>query len=77
MISVREGKALPRPDDVAWRNKFICIEEPFDGTNTARAVHEKQKFDHIKDELFKSWQILRIKKNLNYILPVRGSRRKK
>ncbi|NWZ32173.1 GLD2 polymerase, partial [Asarcornis scutulata] len=26
MISVREGKALPRPDGVAWRNKFICIE---------------------------------------------------
>lgn len=29
------------------------LAEPFDGTNTARAVHEKQKFDHIKDELFK------------------------
>uniref|UniRef100_A0A8B9DF55 polynucleotide adenylyltransferase n=1 Tax=Anser cygnoides TaxID=8845 RepID=A0A8B9DF55_ANSCY len=53
MISVREAKAIPRPDGVAWRNKFICIEEPFDGTNTARAVHEKQKFDFIKNEFFR------------------------
>ncbi|XP_075581973.1 poly(A) RNA polymerase GLD2 isoform X4 [Pelecanus crispus] len=48
MISVREAKAIPRPDGIEWRNKFICVEEPFDGTNTARAVHEKQKFDIIK-----------------------------
>lgn len=35
---------------------FICafnIVEPFDGTNTARAVHEKQKFDMIKDQFLK------------------------
>ncbi|XP_051498927.1 poly(A) RNA polymerase GLD2 isoform X2 [Apus apus] len=50
MISVREAKAIPRPDGIEWRNKFICVEEPFDGTNTARAVHEKQKFDLIRDE---------------------------
>ncbi|KFV41224.1 Poly(A) RNA polymerase GLD2, partial [Gavia stellata] len=50
MISVREAKAIPRPDGIEWRNKFICVEEPFDGTNTARAVHEKQKFDIIKGE---------------------------
>ncbi|NXP26976.1 GLD2 polymerase, partial [Scytalopus superciliaris] len=50
MISVREAKAIPRPDGIEWRNKFICVEEPFDGTNTARAVHEKQKFDMIKGE---------------------------
>lgn len=29
------------------------LAEPFDGTNTARAVHEKQKFDIIKDEFLK------------------------
>uniref|UniRef100_A0A663N3I2 polynucleotide adenylyltransferase n=1 Tax=Athene cunicularia TaxID=194338 RepID=A0A663N3I2_ATHCN len=50
MISVREAKAVPRPDSIEWRNKFICIEEPFDGTNTARAVHERQKFDIIRGE---------------------------
>ncbi|NWQ74252.1 GLD2 polymerase, partial [Columbina picui] len=26
MISVREAKAIPRPDGTEWRNKFICIE---------------------------------------------------
>lgn len=26
------------------------LAEPFDGTNTARAVHEKQKFDMITGE---------------------------
>ncbi|KFV00310.1 Poly(A) RNA polymerase GLD2, partial [Tauraco erythrolophus] len=26
MISVREAKAVPRPDGTEWRNKFICIE---------------------------------------------------
>ncbi|NXP06743.1 GLD2 polymerase, partial [Thinocorus orbignyianus] len=51
MISVREAKAIPRPDGTEWRNKFICVEEPFDGTNTARAVHEKQKFDRIRGEI--------------------------
>ncbi|NXO74250.1 GLD2 polymerase, partial [Phainopepla nitens] len=26
MISVREAKAIARPDGIEWRNKFICIE---------------------------------------------------
>ncbi|NXK00729.1 GLD2 polymerase, partial [Corythaixoides concolor] len=26
MISVREAKAIPRPDGTEWRNKFICVE---------------------------------------------------
>lgn len=29
------------------------LAEPFDGTNTARAVHEKQKFDIIRGEFLK------------------------
>ncbi|XP_054253227.1 poly(A) RNA polymerase GLD2 isoform X2 [Indicator indicator] len=70
IISVREAKAIPRPDDTEWRNKFICIEEPFDGTNTARAVHEKQKFNIIRSEFLESWKVLRDKKDLNYILPL-------
>ncbi|XP_009635545.1 poly(A) RNA polymerase GLD2 isoform X1 [Egretta garzetta] len=71
MISVREAKAIPRPDGIEWRNKYICVEEPFDRTNTARAVHEKQKFDIIKGEFVKSWQVLRDKKDLSCILPLR------
>lgn len=26
MISVREAKAIPRPDDFEWINKYICVE---------------------------------------------------
>ncbi|KAM6391767.1 poly(A) RNA polymerase GLD2 isoform 2-T3 [Rhynochetos jubatus] len=77
MISVREAKAVPRPDGIEWRNKFICVEEPFDRTNTARAVHEKQKFDIIKDQFLKSWQVLRDKKDLNLILSLRRTIPKK
>ncbi|XP_054434506.1 poly(A) RNA polymerase GLD2 isoform X2 [Pteronotus mesoamericanus] len=73
MISVREAKAIPRPDGIEWRNKYICVEEPFDGTNTARAVHEKQKFDMIKDQFLKSWHRLKNKKDLNSILPLRAA----
>uniref|UniRef100_A0A8C7A6W2 polynucleotide adenylyltransferase n=1 Tax=Neovison vison TaxID=452646 RepID=A0A8C7A6W2_NEOVI len=72
MISVREAKAIPRPDGIEWRNKYICVEEPFDGTNTARAVHEKQKFDMIKDQFLKSWHRLKNKRDLNSILPLRA-----
>ncbi|XP_066469932.1 poly(A) RNA polymerase GLD2 isoform X2 [Tiliqua scincoides] len=71
MISIREAKAIPRPDGVEWRNKFICVEEPFDRTNTARAVHEKHKFDIILDEFQRSWQRLRDRRDLNCILPLR------
>ncbi|XP_052502479.1 poly(A) RNA polymerase GLD2 isoform X1 [Budorcas taxicolor] len=73
MISVREAKAIPRPDGIEWRNKYICVEEPFDGTNTARAVHEKQKFDMIKDQFLKSWHRLKNRKDLNSILPLRAA----
>ncbi|NXK77401.1 GLD2 polymerase, partial [Amazona guildingii] len=73
MISVREAKAILRPDDSEWRNRFICIEEPFDRTNTARAVHEKQKFDLIRSQFLKSWHLLQNKKDLNCILPLRAA----
>ncbi|XP_074788397.1 poly(A) RNA polymerase GLD2 [Athene noctua] len=77
MISVREAKAVPRPDGIEWRNKFICIEEPFDGTNTARAVHEQQKFDIIRGEFLQAWHLLRNRKDLNYILPLRAAIQKR
>ncbi|NWW78413.1 GLD2 polymerase, partial [Climacteris rufus] len=77
MISVREAKAVPRPDGIEWRNKFICVEEPFDGTNTARAVHEKQKFDMIRGEFSQAWQLLRDKKDLNCILPFKAAKQKR
>uniref|UniRef100_A0AAR2LD40 polynucleotide adenylyltransferase n=1 Tax=Pygocentrus nattereri TaxID=42514 RepID=A0AAR2LD40_PYGNA len=62
VISVREAKALPKPNCREWKDKFICVEEPFDGSNTARAVHEKMKFDDIKaqfTEVCNSRELLR------------------
>ncbi|XP_075038468.1 poly(A) RNA polymerase GLD2 isoform X2 [Mixophyes fleayi] len=72
MISVREGKAIQRTDGIEWRNKYICVEEPFDRTNTARAVHEKHKFDMIQEEFMKAWVRLRDNRDLNSVLPLRG-----
>ncbi|TRZ22366.1 hypothetical protein HGM15179_004741 [Zosterops borbonicus] len=77
IISVREAKAIARPDGVEWRNKFICVEEPFDGTNTARAVHEKQKFDMIRGEFTQAWRLLQDKKDLNCILPLKVAKHKR
>ncbi|NXO98965.1 GLD2 polymerase, partial [Certhia brachydactyla] len=77
MISVREAKAMARPDGIEWRNKFICVEEPFDGTNTARAVHEKQKFDMIRGEFAQAWRLLQEKKDLNRIVPLKAAKQKR
>ncbi|KAI4820533.1 hypothetical protein KUCAC02_028507 [Chaenocephalus aceratus] len=58
VISVREAKAFPKNNSPTWRNKFICVEEPFERNNVARAVHEKIKFDAIKAEFAVSYRIL-------------------
>ncbi|XP_068559329.1 poly(A) RNA polymerase GLD2 [Cebidichthys violaceus] len=72
VISIREAKALPKNNSQAWRNKYICVEEPFERNNVARAVHEKIKFDKIKAEFAQSCRILQDRKDLNSILPVRA-----
>lgn len=70
VISIREARALPKTNSLEWRNKYICVEEPFEGNNVARAVHEKPKFDAIRDQFVKSWQILQRFQDLDSILPV-------
>uniref|UniRef100_A0A671L2H6 polynucleotide adenylyltransferase n=1 Tax=Sinocyclocheilus anshuiensis TaxID=1608454 RepID=A0A671L2H6_9TELE len=77
VISVREAKALPKTSCREWRDKFICVEEPFDRTNTARAVHEKVKFETIKAEFTESYQVLQLRKDLNFILPLKNTRPKR
>ncbi|KAM3610791.1 uncharacterized protein V6R79_009035 [Siganus canaliculatus] len=72
VISVREAKALPRNSSLLWRNKFICVEEPFERNNVARAVHELIKFEAIKAQFAESCRILQQRKDLNSILPVRA-----
>ncbi|XP_035999510.1 poly(A) RNA polymerase GLD2 [Fundulus heteroclitus] len=71
VISVREATTLPKTNSQEWRNKFICVEEPFERNNVARAVHEKAKFDAIKAQFAESSRILHARKDLNAILPLR------
>ncbi|CAL8250565.1 unnamed protein product [Boreogadus saida] len=73
VISVREGKALPKNKSAEWRNKYICVEEPFERNNVARAVHEQMKFNTIKSKFAASTQILAQSKDLNALLPVRAT----
>ncbi|CAK6970523.1 poly(A) RNA polymerase GLD2 [Scomber scombrus] len=72
VISVREARAFPKNHSKEWRNKFMCVEEPFERNNVARAVHERVKFDAIKAQFVESWRILQKRKDLNSILPVRA-----
>ncbi|XP_071755805.2 poly(A) RNA polymerase GLD2 [Centroberyx gerrardi] len=73
VISIREARALPKTGSREWRSKYICVEEPFERNNVARAVHEKAKFNAIKAQFAESCGILQRRKDLNSILPVRAT----
>ncbi|XP_008555872.1 poly(A) RNA polymerase GLD2 isoform X2 [Microplitis demolitor] len=59
-VSVRLAKQIPIEEcrfTRSWKNdphqwKCLCVEEPFDLTNTARSVYDHDTFEHIK-EVFK------------------------
>uniref|UniRef100_A0A8C7ZPZ2 polynucleotide adenylyltransferase n=1 Tax=Oryzias sinensis TaxID=183150 RepID=A0A8C7ZPZ2_9TELE len=72
VISVREATAFPKTYAQEWRKKFICVEEPFERNNVARAVHEKLKFDAIKAQFVQSSMKLQARRDLNSILPLRA-----
>lgn len=65
-ISVRLASVIPveecrhvrslKNDPHQW--KFLCIEEPFDLTNTARSVYDPDKFDHIRSVILRTAQSL-------------------
>lgn len=77
-ISVRTGSRLqidecryarsPKNDPHQW--KYLCIEEPFDLTNTARSVYDLPSFKRIKGVFNKSYKILASCHDLNAILPI-------
>ncbi|XP_037536397.1 poly(A) RNA polymerase GLD2 [Nematolebias whitei] len=71
VISVREAATFPRTKSGEWKNKLICVEEPFERKNVARAVREKHKFDAIKAQFAESCRLLQTTKDLNSIVPVR------
>lgn len=75
-ISVRVGTCLlieecrqvrsPKNDPHHWKN--LCIEEPFDFTNTARSVYDVDTFEKIKYVFAHSYQQLQQTLNLKSIL---------
>lgn len=75
VISVRTGGTLsvehcklvrtPKNDSNDWQT--LCIEEPFDLTNTARSTYDWKVFAKIKNAFFQSWRRLNETKDLNAI----------
>ncbi|XP_074663084.1 poly(A) RNA polymerase gld-2 homolog A-like [Tubulanus polymorphus] len=70
-ISVRLGMKVPKdmvmgieiPPRTQW--KHICIEEPYDKSNTARSVYDEYTFHRIKRVFNASYQRLRRTRNLS------------
>lgn len=75
-ISVRTGSRLPvdecryarslKNDPHQW--KYLCIEEPFDLSNTARSVYDLVRFRRIKSVFHKSFLVLVRSRNISRIL---------
>lgn len=75
-ISVRTGGTVPtaqcrnvksrKNDTRMW--KYLCIEEPFDLTNTARSVYDEAVFERVKKVFVDSYKILNEKRDLACIL---------
>ncbi|XP_072752207.1 poly(A) RNA polymerase gld-2 homolog A [Anoplolepis gracilipes] len=74
-ISVRLAKKIPieecrmvqslKNDPHQW--KYLCIEEPFDLTNTARSVYDPDVFFRITQLIDRTYQRLQKKQDLNLI----------
>ena len=74
VISVRVGslllksEILQKSDDwIQW--KLLCIEEPFEQTNTARSVYDVNVFEYIKYAFQTSFQRLITTHDISSILP--------
>lgn len=74
-ISIRTGSVLPinicrsakslKNDIHQW--KELCIEEPFDLTNTARSVYDFETFERVKAVFVASWHVLQDTLNLDSV----------
>lgn len=77
-ISVRTSSLLPiefcrqvkspKNDPHQW--KYVCIEEPFNFSNTSRSVFNLDVFKHIKRLILLSYKELACHKALSQILPL-------
>ncbi|XP_015912539.2 poly(A) RNA polymerase GLD2 [Parasteatoda tepidariorum] len=76
VMSVRLGCKLPKAVAMNFRSlknkrghwKFICIEEPFNRTNTACAVYDQDSFNRIMNAFKSTWLQLKAKKDLACVL---------
>ncbi|KAL7639026.1 UNVERIFIED_CONTAM: hypothetical protein RMT77_010560 [Armadillidium vulgare] len=74
-ISIRTGGILPtdecryvrtrKNDSRMW--KYLCIEEPFDLTNTARSVYDELVFEKVRNVFKDSCKLLKESKNLEVL----------
>ncbi|XP_052748030.1 poly(A) RNA polymerase gld-2 homolog B-like isoform X4 [Galleria mellonella] len=55
-VSVRAGSRVPLPRPRPW--KLLCVEEPFDLSNTARSVYDPETFEKIVATFRSSYQRL-------------------
>lgn len=68
-ICIREGRRYSLDDYMRFKNENfqlqpLCIEEPFDLSNTARSCHDKNIFNRVKRVFKKSYQELQKKKDV-------------
>ncbi|KAG8185463.1 hypothetical protein JTE90_019722 [Oedothorax gibbosus] len=77
VISVRLGLVLPKeqakcnkssPRNTPAQWKHVCIEEPFDLTNTARSVYADKVFNQIRAAFSDSWCHVMENPDLHYLL---------
>ncbi|XP_061164708.1 poly(A) RNA polymerase GLD2-like [Saccostrea echinata] len=69
-ISIRDATKYSLDDYMRFKNEYfqmqpLCIEEPFDFSNTARSCHDKNKFNRVKKVFKTSYQELQKKKDVN------------
>lgn len=65
VIPIVNCRLAPSPKNDPHQWQVLCIEEPFDLTNTARSVYDVETFDRIKDVFVTSFHRLKETMNLN------------
>ena len=75
-ISIRVGGVIPKyqarehraPKNTPTQWKFICVEEPFERTNTARSVYDEEAFLRILDVFRRSYHYLKHSRTISSII---------
>lgn len=67
VIPIVNCRLVPSPKNDPHQWKELCIEEPFDLTNTARSVYDAETFLRIKDVFITSFHRLKETLDLNVL----------